>query len=62
VGAKIVGRRYKGDTKHVKGYDENRKRIKSKIKTMGAVVGVILMLMMFGVMFFGIFKLMTRDD
>jgi hypothetical protein len=29
---------------------------------MGAVVGVILMLMMFGVMFFGIFKLMTRDD
>ena len=29
---------------------------------MVAIAGVILMLMMFGFIFFGIFKLMTRDD
>ena len=29
---------------------------------MVAIAGVVLMLVMFGVMFFGIFKLMTRDD
>ena len=53
---------YKRNTRHANGYDKNRKGIKSKIKIMGAVTGVVLMLVMFGFIFFGIFKLMTKDD
>ena len=58
MGAKIVDRRYKRNPQHANGYDKNRKRIKSKIKIMGAIVGVALTLLLFAVIFFGIFKLM----
>tara|TARA_R110002020_G_scaffold313755_2_gene528982 strand:+ start:40 stop:228 length:189 start_codon:yes stop_codon:yes gene_type:complete len=62
VANKFVDRMHKRNTQHANGYDKNRKGIKSKIKIMEAIVGVALTLLLFAVIFFGIFKLMTKDD